>query len=159
MARPPLAPSSDPSTQPLSSLYESDETAWLESMSRLAAEHRVEELDLENLSEYLADMARRDRREVVSCLTALLTHLLRWEYQTEQRSGGWKSTILEHRHELIDICESETLRNHARESLPLAFERARRLTAIETERELSTFPAVCPFTLEEILEEEASLDL
>lgn len=158
MARPPLAPSSDPSTRPLSSLYESDETAWLESMSRLAAERRVEELDLENLSEYLADMAKRDRREVASRLTILLVHLLKWKFQSEKRSGSWKSTIREQRHELVDICESGTLRNHAQQSLTRAYERARLRAADQTGLDPNTFPTLCPFTLEEILEEEAFPD-
>jgi hypothetical protein len=40
----------------------------LEVMSRLVAERRFEEFDCEHLSEYLSDMARRDRREVYSRL-------------------------------------------------------------------------------------------
>ena len=60
-------------TEPLSSLYEADETAWLEAMADLVRRRRYEDLDFENLGEYLADMARRDRREVESRLTVLLT--------------------------------------------------------------------------------------
>ncbi len=54
---------------PLGVLYESDETAWLEAMSELIRLGRLEELDYPNLSEYLADLARCDRREVESRLT------------------------------------------------------------------------------------------
>jgi len=56
-------------TEIVKSLYQDDETAWLELMSRVVAEKRFEELDYETLSEYLADMARRDRREVLNWLT------------------------------------------------------------------------------------------
>jgi hypothetical protein len=52
-------------------------TAWLEIMSGLAAAGRHAEMDFRNLAEYLADMARRDRREVKSRLVALLANLLR----------------------------------------------------------------------------------
>ena len=47
----------------LPSLYHEDETAWLESMAHLVAERRFDEFDWDHLSEYLSDMARRDRRE------------------------------------------------------------------------------------------------
>ena len=56
----------------LSLLYEQDETAWLEAMSALAASGRYEQMDHPHLSEYLADMSNRDRREVFSRLVVLL---------------------------------------------------------------------------------------
>ena len=64
----------------LSVLYERDETAWLEAMAVLAARGRYAEMDFRHLSEYLADMAKRDRREVFSRLVVLLSHLLKWEH-------------------------------------------------------------------------------
>ena len=52
----------------LPALYDRDETAWLEAMADLARDGRASDLDLVHLAEYLSDMARRDRREVVwSC--------------------------------------------------------------------------------------------
>src|SRR5262245_11736870 len=90
-------------TVPLDCLYEQDETAWLEAMARLAAQRRVQEMDLAHLSEYLTDMARRDRREVFSRLVTLLTHLLKWEHQPEGRSGSWRGTIREQRRELRQL--------------------------------------------------------
>src|SRR5208337_4270228 len=57
---------------PNGDLYTRDETAWLDVMARLIAERRFGELDYEHLHEFLTDMARRDRREVLSRLTALL---------------------------------------------------------------------------------------
>ncbi len=158
MPNPPLPTNPDLPAGSLSSLYEQDETAWLEVMSRLAAERRGDELDYEHLSEYLADMAKRDRREVLSRLTVLLVHLLKWQHQPERRSGSWRSTIREQRHELTDLLESGTLRNHALDVLPTAYERAIRRAADETGLDPSTFPTSCPFSLEAILAEEDSSD-
>ena len=62
------------------SLYVQDETAWLEHTAGLVAQRRFDEIDHENLSEYLADMARRDRRDVLSRLTVLLAFLLKWDH-------------------------------------------------------------------------------
>src|SRR6266852_768507 len=105
---------------PLHFLFERDETAWLEVMAQLAAEGRYAEMDHSNLGEYLADMAKRDRREVSSRLVTLLTHLLKWEHQPEHRRGSWRGTILEQRRELRKLLESRTLHKHALSALPEA---------------------------------------
>src|SRR5262245_23337972 len=124
----------------LSALYERDETAWLEAMSALAASGAFEEMDYKHLSEYLADMAKRDRREVFSRLVVLLSHLLKWEHQPEHRSGSWRGTMREQRRELRQLLESGTLRKHAEAVLADAYAEARRQAADETELSLDVFP-------------------
>src|SRR3954453_16491367 len=96
-------------------LYEQDETAWLETMSELIRMGRLEEVDYPNLAEYLADMARRDRREVTSRLAVLIAHLLKWDHQPERRSGSWRGTVEVQRQELAELLESRVLRTHAGE--------------------------------------------
>jgi hypothetical protein len=139
---------------PLSLLFERDETAWLEIMSRLAAEGRHAEMDHPNLSEYLADMAKRDRREVSSRLVTLLTHLLKWEHQPGQRSGSWQGTILEQRRELRKLIESGTLRNHALSVLAEAYDDARKQAAVETGLPRGTLPVECGWDLESLLADD-----
>lgn len=97
----------------LVSLYEQDETAWLEQTARLIAQKRLDEIDHASLAEYLTDMAKRDRREVYSRLVDLLAHLLEWEHQVEQRSNSWKGTIRSQRRDLKQLLESGSLRRHA----------------------------------------------
>src|SRR5438094_267910 len=84
----------------LTDLYELDETAWLDAMTELLHRGAYTELDYIHLEEYLADMAKRDRREVESRLTVLLAHVLKWVYQPEHRSRSWRATIVEQRQEL-----------------------------------------------------------
>jgi hypothetical protein len=141
-------------TLPLSVLFEQDETAWLETMSQLAAEGRFAEIDYTNLSEYLADMAKRDRREVLSRLIALLTHLLKWHYQPEHRSGSWRGTILEQRRELRELLESGTLHNHAISTLDKAYASACKQAAAETGLVRETFPIECTWDLEALLADD-----
>lgn len=139
--------------QDLRVLYERDETAWLEVMSELAASGRFAEMDHLHLSEYLADMARRDRREVFSRLVVLLTHLLKWEHQPERRSGSWRGTLREQRRELRLLLESGTLRNHAEAVLADAYAEARRQAADETELRLDVFPVEDARSLDKLLAE------
>jgi hypothetical protein len=137
----------------LSALYERDETAWLEAMSALAASGRYAEMDFRHLSEYLADMAKRDRREAFNRLVVLLTHLLKWEYQPEHRSGSWRGTIRAQRRELRQLLESGTLRKHAEAVLADTYAEARRQAADETELSQDVLPAKNARTLDELLAE------
>jgi hypothetical protein len=139
---------------PLSDLYELDETAWLEQMSKLAAERRFAKMDHEHLSEYLSDMAIRDRREVKSRLTTLLIHLLKWEFQAKKRTGSWRNSALEQQQELTDLLESGTLRRHAEEVLSKAYDNAVKRAAAETRLSRTKFPAELPWTLDDALARE-----
>ena len=139
---------------PLRVLYERDETAWLEAMSELAADGRYAEMDHSNLSEYLADMAKRDRREVSRRLVVQLSHLLKWEHQPDHRSGSWQSTILEQRRELRSLLDSGTLFNHAVSVLAESYADARKQAAAETTLPRGTFPTECRWDLESLLVDE-----
>lgn len=135
----------------LPALYERDETAWLEAMAELARDGRAEDLDLGHLAEYLFDMARRDRREVESRLAVLLSHLLKWTYQPDHRSRGWRATVIEQRQELNRLAGRGVLRNHAQEVLADVYTEAVERAAAESGASRDRFPAECPYTLDELL--------
>lgn len=138
-------------TESLSALYEQDETAWLDIMSHLVAEKRFSELDYRHLSEYLSDMARCDRREVQSRLVAILCYMLKWEYQIDHQTDYWQSAMRHQRFELRLLLESATLKKHASDILPEAFNDARKRAASETGQKTSKFIGKCPWTIEELL--------
>ena len=135
----------------LDALYEQDETAWLEAMAVLAEQGRVAEMDFAHLSEYLGDMAKRDRREVFSRLVTLMVHLLKWDRQPDRRTGSWRGTIREQRRELCELLESGTLRNHAEAVFEKGFEHARPQASDETELPVNSFPSEPPWNLDELL--------
>ncbi len=135
----------------LPDLYEVDETAWLEAMAELIELGRLRDLDCSHLSEYLSDMARRDRREVTSRLATLIAHVLKWTYQPDQRSRSWRSTIVVQRQELARLVEHGVLRHHAETSLAEAYANAVERAEAETGLAAETFPAECPCTLELLL--------
>ena len=137
--------------QVLAELYEVDETAWLDATAELVRAGRLGEIDLRTLAEYLTDMAIRDRREVTSRLSVLITHLLKWHHQPAHRSGGWLATIEVQRHELSDILESVSLRNHATSAMEKSYMTGVRRAVAETGFPESAFPATCPYTLDELL--------
>jgi hypothetical protein len=143
---------------PLSLLYERDETAWLEAMSELIRLGELEQVDYPNLAEYLADMARRDRREVESRLTVLIVHSLKWIYQPERRTGSWKGTIIEQRQELEGLVSRGVLRSHAEMVLADAYRKAVERAAAETGLQAQSFPPTLPYSLDELLSAELLAD-
>lgn len=136
------------------SLYLDDETAWLEQTARLVAEGRWEDIDRENLIEYLNDMARRDRREVMSALTGFLANFLKWDFQPEARTTAVELIIRQQQRELIDILDSNTLRNHGADVLAKAYDRAVGRATIETGLPKTKFPVTCSYDLSTILDEQ-----
>jgi hypothetical protein len=139
----------------LAALYETDETAWLEETAELVRNGRLEAIDPITLAEYLTDMSKRDRREVFSRLVQLLTHLLKWKYQPEGKSGSWRSTIRQQRRELRQLLESGTLRNHAAAVLVEAYAEARAQAADETGLDAAILPANSPWDLDAAMVQEA----
>ena len=138
-------------SEKLAGLYRRDETAWLEANCDLIRSGRLDEVDYPNLAEYLSDMARRDRREVTSRLKVLIAHLLKCRYQPEHRTKSWYKTILDQRDELDGLIEGGVLLVHAAEVLPKAYASAVRQASLETGLPESTFPADCPYSLDEVL--------
>jgi len=136
------------------SLYAADETAWLETAAELVRQGRVQEVDAGCLAEYLSDMARRDRREVESRLTLLLTHILKWHAQPDRRSGGWRATVIEQRQELAGLAGSGVLRNHAEAVLDDAYSNAVERAAAETGLPTESFPTGCKFTFQQLIADD-----
>lgn len=140
------------STEPLADLYLADETAWLDAMAELIRAGRTDDLDLPHLAEYLEDMANRDRKEVGSRLRVLMMHVLKWIYQKDKRTPSWTATVAEQQAELEDDMEKKgVLRNHAEESLVAIYRKAVKYAARETNLPAETFPAECPWTLDQLL--------
>ena len=136
-------------------LSEHDYHAWLlEQAARLRA-RRFEQIDCEMLAEELEDMGRSERRAVESHLKNLLIHLLKWAKQKQRRSGSWRDSIDNARDALADLLQdSPSLRPQLPAFIKRQYPRARRSAANQTGLAVVTFPATCPFRLEDILDVE-----
>jgi len=135
--------------------YDLDFFAWTEEQARLLRAGELVELDALNLAEEIESVGRSDRREIRSRLIVLLAHLLKWHFQPDARSAGWRATIREQRDQIELILEdSPSLRPVVAEALGRAYRRARTAATEETNLPEATFPADCPFTPEQILTED-----
>jgi hypothetical protein len=135
-----------------SDLYEQDFYLWIQTTAELLKQGRLTELDLENLIDEIETMGRSEKKALRSNLEVVLMHLLKYKYQAEKRSGGWRATIREHRKRLREALEeSPSLKPYFGEVFGLCYDDARLLAADETELHPATFPEQSPFTPEQAL--------
>jgi hypothetical protein len=135
--------------------YEKDFYAWLQETIDLVKAGRLNELDRDILIDELESMGKRDRRELLSRLVILVTHLLKWAYQPEHRGSGWIGSIAEQRLQILGQLEdSPSLRTLVPEALQSTYPKAVSLAAKETGLPLGHFPTLCPFSPESLLDED-----
>src|SRR5579864_234117 len=93
------------------SSYERDFYAWSSEQARALRTRRPEKLDWENLAEEIESLGRSDKRQVRSRLAVILIHLLKWRYQSRERSPSWSATLNAQRRDLeIVLADSPSLR-------------------------------------------------
>src|SRR5437870_763484 len=81
--------------------YDLDFFQRTQSTAELIRQGRLNEVDLEHVADEIADMGKRDHREVRSRLIVLIMHLSKWQVQPELRqASSWRSTIIEQRRQL-----------------------------------------------------------
>jgi hypothetical protein len=135
-----------------SSLYERDFNLWVEEQVALLEAGAFERLDVANLMEEIADVARSQRRAIRSDLVVLLTHLLKWQYQASNRSTGWAGSIVEHRRCIREeIEDSPSLAGYPGEVFERCYRAARDQAAAETGLPVSRFPQASPYSVEQAL--------
>jgi hypothetical protein len=139
-------------------LHDKDFYAWTKETAKLLKEGRINEVDMNNIAGELEDMGNSEKRSVVSQLSRLIAHLLKWKYQPINRGTSWKATIEDARLELADfLSESITLKNKVESEFKnkaIVYRRAVNWASRETGIEKKVFPKDCPFTLEQCLDEE-----
>lgn len=132
--------------------HDQDFYAWACEQAAFLRAGRLSELDLEHLAEEIDSMGASDRRELMSRLTVLLSHLLKWQYQPERRGTSWRLTIAEQRRSIERLLEdSPSLRQRIPEFLDSEYADARDSAMYETQLSKSVFPAQCPYTPEQVM--------
>lgn len=133
-------------------LYERDFYAWTQQQTQLLKSGRFSDVDLAHLIEEVESMGIRERRELLSRMRMIVLHLLKWQFQPQLRSSGWRGTLVGQRVELDDLLnQSPSLRSLCSDALEHAYPHAQVEAAAETGLPLSTFAESCPYTLDDVL--------
>ncbi len=69
-------------------LHAVDFFGWTAQQAARLRAGRIAEIDREHLAEEIEDMGRNLQRELVSRLTILFIHLLKWRFQTGYRGNS-----------------------------------------------------------------------
>lgn len=108
-------------------------------------------------------MSKSDRRELHSRLLVLIAHLLKWQYQLptlaerwrEFKGDSWRDTIVEQREQLADLLrQSPGLKAALADAIAAAYPGAVRLAYKETRLPADRFPAVCPYSRDQIFDDD-----
>lgn len=136
-------------------LYELDFNLWLQKNARLLKERQLNQIDYDNLIEELESMGRGEKDALESNLEQLLMHLLKWKYQPAKRSNSWQYSITEHCLRLKKAFQkSPSLKRYFEAVFAECYQDARLLASREIGLNKETFPVICPFAQEDLLNPE-----
>ncbi|MGH7153310.1 MAG: DUF29 domain-containing protein [Acetobacteraceae bacterium] len=138
-----------------SSLYEHDFYAWANEQATLLRARRLSEADIEHIAEEIESMGRTEKRELVSRLTVLLLHLLKWQFQPGLRGNSWRNTIRVQRISLTShIKDSPSLKAVLDEAIAEGYRIARLQAENETGLSEQAFPPGCPWLFEQMIADD-----
>jgi Domain of unknown function DUF29 len=133
--------------------YDEDFALWSAEQSALLRSGRLDKIDLDNVAEEIESLGRSDRHEIANRLTVILTHLLKYQFQPGEASNSWAASIVQNRDAIATLIEeSPSLRPHPGRVLERAYRPARLAASGETGLPLATFPAECPFSIDQVLD-------
>jgi Domain of unknown function DUF29 len=136
-------------------LYEHDFYAWANEQAALLRAGRLAEADLENIAEEIESMGRSEKRELNSRLEVLLTHLLKWRYQSHLRGKSWRNTIERQREAIVEhLADNPSLKDRLPAEFASAYRKATRDAEDETGLDRSVFPPVCLWTYKQVMNED-----
>ena len=133
-------------------LYDTDFYAWANEQAALLRAGRLSEADIENIAEEIESMGKSEKRELVSRLTVLIVHLMKWHYQPALQSHSWRQTIEQQRLHIEDhLADNPSLKSKLDDAVFNAYRHARVDAEHETGMLRKIFPATCPYTFDEAM--------
>jgi hypothetical protein len=137
----------------MSETYDRDFYAWANEQAALLRAGRLSDADIAHIAEEIESMGKTEKRELVSRLTVLLLHLLKWQFQPGRRSASWEASIKVQRNALEDhLNDNPSLKALLSEGIQRAYRDAAIEAEAETGLRASALPATCPWTFEQMMD-------
>jgi len=136
-------------------LYELDYLAWYEKTLEQLKNNHSNELDLESLSEVLENLVRDTKRSGESYLRQIIIHLLLIEYWESEKINRchWAAEIVNFRSEL-ETDMTTNLKKHLDLVKENIYQKALKYVIKKTELNKTLFPIQCPYSLEQLLNDD-----
>jgi hypothetical protein len=135
-------------------LYDRDFYAWANEQAALLRAGKLSLADIEHIAEEIESMGKTEKRELVSRLTVLLLHLLKWQFQPVRRGSSWQTSVRVQRRDLkAHMQDNPSLRAKLPEAIEQAYGTAIIEAADQTGLLESTFPATCPWSFGQLMDD------
>jgi hypothetical protein len=132
--------------------YDADFYGWANEQAALLREGRLAEADIPHIAEEIESMGRSEKRELVSRLAVLLTHLLKWRFQPGGRGSSWRASIVVQRGRLADhLNDNPSLAPLIPQAIARGYTEALVIAGDETKLGEGFFPPSPPWSPEEIV--------
>jgi Domain of unknown function DUF29 len=141
----------------MTTAYGTDIVAWANEQAALLRAGRFSELDIEHISDEVEDVGKSETHELANRMSILLSHLLKWEYQSERRGSSWENTINNQRERIeIRLKKTPSLRSSLTDDdwVIDAYLGAKAQASSETSINIADFPKNCPWNAEQIMDTE-----
>jgi len=143
---------------PSSDLYERDYYEWLQDQARALRDHRIEDVDWENVAEEIEGLSNSERRAIESQLARLAAHLLKLQYMhglsRDYNARGWRLSVRSARFAINKLLrQSPSLRPRLPEMLPDAYYTGRLMALRDPELPEEELPELCPWTVEQLTDD------
>jgi hypothetical protein len=138
--------------------YDEDFYGWAIAEASLLRQHKWNELDIEHLAEELESMGASERRELISRMAQLIFHLLKWQHQPDFREfnkRSWEASIQEQRKKVNKlIVDNPSFKPNMEAFMADSYEDSILLIKKETPIDLKKMLPECPYTFEQIMNDE-----
>lgn len=135
--------------------YAHDFFAWTAEQADRLRSAAPSGVDSPHIAEEIESMGKSDKRALRAQLKRLLVHLLKWKFQPTHRGASWTSSISNARFELEGIAaDSPSLAKQVPTFVSEIYSQAAREAAGEMGVDVGQLPAECPFTLDQIHDDE-----
>lgn len=139
-------------------LYETDFYAWATQQAQWLRENKLDALDMEHLAEEMENVGLSEKRQLQHRLEVLVAHLLKLGYLDrwkEDNERVWKLTVKEQRRRIV-LClqDNPSLKSHLPKYLAEIYPSAVYQIILPYKLNETDFPAICPYTLEQILDND-----
>ncbi len=133
--------------------HERDFYAWANEQAGLLRAGRLSEADIDHIAEEIESIGKTEKRELVSRLTVLLLHMLKWQFQPSRRGASWRASISNARDDIDDhLDDNPSLKSLLGASVAAGYRRARRQAAAETDLPETVFPVSCPWSYDQMID-------
>ena len=150
----PIAADDSGSLPPIADVYR-----WSVEQAAHLRTGRFDLLDIATIADEIEAVGRSEFEKLVSNLTIVLLHMLKWDHQPPRRSRSWALSIAEHRERVTyDLADSPSLRGRLAEAIARAYRFARLKASSETDLDVGTFPVGCPYSDADILQKPFVVD-